>query len=496
MISGLNELKQEGIVNLEDRILQGTKRRIRPIMLTALTDVLGFLPMALSTSAGAEVQRPLSTLVIGGLLTATLLTLFILPILYHWVEKHSGTLGLNKKWAVATGVFIVCMVNPGSLEAQWQSDTIPEISLREAVNVAGENYPLLNLKILEIGKEEQRTTLDLGTTEIFTGGEEIDDKKGIYTLVGIGQKNIRIFGTTAKKQLREQRILLATSDYELSRLQVEKEVKQAWASAVLAKKQVRLYAELDSIFIDFTKEMKLKYEVEAISKLEYLSAKNQALRLNIKREQALNDYAIALERLNLWLASETFYSVPDEFEMDFGALDTTNLKIHPKMTLAKNRMEEANANYRAVKAHKLPKFNLQGGLQTVNGDNGFYSYQAGISVPFLSGDIKSQVKTAEINKQIAKWDASLTEREVTFEFNKAKVEFQKWESLWRFYKTQVVPLAKEQRKGALLAYREGAIDYTGFAQIMKEAIQSELDAQQALNNYLTSLFQIQYFQNN
>ena len=91
MISGLNELKEEGVTNLKDRIVEGTKRRIRPIMLTAFTDVLGFLPMAISSSAGAEVQRPLATVVIGGLLTSTLLTLFVLPILYHWVENKSFT---------------------------------------------------------------------------------------------------------------------------------------------------------------------------------------------------------------------------------------------------------------------------------------------------------------------------------------------------------------------------------------------------------------------
>ena len=70
MISGLNELKEEGVTNLKDRIIEGTKRRIRPIMLTAFTDILGFLPMAISASAGAEVQRPLATVVIGGLITS------------------------------------------------------------------------------------------------------------------------------------------------------------------------------------------------------------------------------------------------------------------------------------------------------------------------------------------------------------------------------------------------------------------------------------------
>ena len=80
-----------------NRIVEGTKRRIRPIMLTALTDVLGFLPMAISASAGAEVQRPLATVVIGGLITATLLTLIVLPVLFKiYDEKEEKKLKFKK----------------------------------------------------------------------------------------------------------------------------------------------------------------------------------------------------------------------------------------------------------------------------------------------------------------------------------------------------------------------------------------------------------------
>ena len=89
LISGWNELKEERVSALDDRILSGARRRIRPILLTALTDVLGFLPMAISTSAGAEVQQPLATVVIGGMISATLLTLFVLPVLYRWTENRN-----------------------------------------------------------------------------------------------------------------------------------------------------------------------------------------------------------------------------------------------------------------------------------------------------------------------------------------------------------------------------------------------------------------------
>lgn len=91
LVSAFNELKKEKSLSLKDVIVKGSIRRIRPILLTASTDILGFLPMAISSSAGAEVQRPLATVVVGGMLTATLLTLLILPILYKVVEKSSKT---------------------------------------------------------------------------------------------------------------------------------------------------------------------------------------------------------------------------------------------------------------------------------------------------------------------------------------------------------------------------------------------------------------------
>jgi len=87
LVDYFNELKAQGEKDLRQRVLRGTSQRLRPVLLTALTDILGFLPMAFSTSAGAEVQRPLATVVIGGLVTATLLTLVVLPLLYVTFEK-------------------------------------------------------------------------------------------------------------------------------------------------------------------------------------------------------------------------------------------------------------------------------------------------------------------------------------------------------------------------------------------------------------------------
>lgn len=72
---------------------EGAETRLRPVLMTALVTSLGFIPMAVATSAGAEVQRPLATVVIGGLVTSTLLTLLLLPALYRWFERPSGREG-------------------------------------------------------------------------------------------------------------------------------------------------------------------------------------------------------------------------------------------------------------------------------------------------------------------------------------------------------------------------------------------------------------------
>ncbi|HBP89237.1 MAG TPA: CusA/CzcA family heavy metal efflux RND transporter, partial [Nitrospiraceae bacterium] len=91
LMSYVLDLRKKGR-SAEEAAMEGAMIRVRPVLMTALVASLGFLPMALSSSAGAEVQRPLATVVIGGLVTSTALTLLVLPTLYVWEER------LRKTW--------------------------------------------------------------------------------------------------------------------------------------------------------------------------------------------------------------------------------------------------------------------------------------------------------------------------------------------------------------------------------------------------------------
>ena len=88
LVDHINELRKEHKGKLKDLIVDGASDRLRPVLMTALVASLGFIPMAFNTGPGSEVQRPLATVVIGGLITSTFLTLMVLPIIYYWMEKR------------------------------------------------------------------------------------------------------------------------------------------------------------------------------------------------------------------------------------------------------------------------------------------------------------------------------------------------------------------------------------------------------------------------
>jgi len=102
LVAEFVRLQESGMKNLMRIVLVGTKIRLRPVLMTACVASLGFLPMALSNGSGAEVQRPLATVVIGGLFSATLLTLFVLPILFILFESKNS---VRNEWRYFISLF-------------------------------------------------------------------------------------------------------------------------------------------------------------------------------------------------------------------------------------------------------------------------------------------------------------------------------------------------------------------------------------------------------
>ena len=506
LINRFNSLKEEGVTSIRDRIFTGTKERIRPIMLTATTDILGFMPMAFSASAGAEVQRPLATVVIGGMLTATLLTLVVLPVLYTLVEGRSDR---RKSLKAPNANVIIALIVCGGLvglpavanaqQQEQEKDSLSTITLEQARKRAVENYPKIQSARLEIESQQalKKTAWDLGNTQIFTGKEEVGNgSDGVYTQFGIQQQNIDVFGIASRLKLQKERVALAESALDLSVIELEREVSQAWAMVYATKNNYQVYEQLDSIFTDIERAARIRLETEATSKLEYLATSNQANQVQIQKEQAYRDYLSAMQRLNLWFANDTLFTVPD---VPTSQLDeplnyvADSLMNHPMLNVSKQRVDVADATIKERRSQFFPQLQGQYGRQQVDGQSGFYQYQIGIRIPLFFGPELGRTQSAKIQRDIAGQNLRQNQLELNAAYQEMKEQYLKWLYSWNYYRDEALPLAQEQRAGAILAYREGAIDYVTFLQNIRDAIRIEVDSWNAFGNYLNSRYQLEYY---
>lgn len=146
LISYFNQLREEGMTDLKEVVIQGGLARLRPVIMTASVASLGFLPMALSTTARAEVQKPLATVVIGGLITATLLTLLVLPVLYMLFNSP-----VSRKISPNAAILMLFLTVPALVQAQDQPEPA-QLSLEQAVEMALNNHPEVQNARLEVIK--------------------------------------------------------------------------------------------------------------------------------------------------------------------------------------------------------------------------------------------------------------------------------------------------------------------------------------------------------
>ncbi|MFI2744210.1 CusA/CzcA family heavy metal efflux RND transporter [Zhouia sp. PK063] len=505
LISKFNTLQQEGIVNIQERLLLGTQERLRPILLTALAAIMGFFPMAVSHGAGAAVQRPLATVVIGGLITATLLTLVIIPILYYFISNKatkSVMPNMNKPFMLVL-FFMALNTVTNKVQAQNKLNAYPTITVNEAVQKATDNYPAITIAKLQLQQQKvlQKTAWDMGTTTLFTGGEELPDtpnkNQGIYTTIGVQQQNIPIFNIGAKRHLLQEQQKLQSVNIDLQQLLLAQKVKQTWADTYIAKKRYHLYVTLDSLFSRFEKAVALQYETEAISKLSYITVLNQIRQITLEKQQTYSDYMRNIHQLNVYLVSDTIYTVHDSAEKDviYPIATSSGIDDHPLLAYYEQQLNVAHANRQVQHKKLLPKLNVQYARQQLAGENGYYNFQIGISIPLFFGSALGEVQSAAIQTKITKQALHKQQLQTNAHYAGLLQDYNKWLASWEFYTTQALPLAKEQQAGALLAYTEGSINYTTFLQSVKEAIAIQQQSLNTLHELLTVTYQLQYFLN-
>lgn len=492
LISYYNRLKEEGEEDITKRILKGSAARLRPVLATAAVASLGFLPMAFSTSAGAEVQKPLATVVIGGLVSSTLLTLFVLPVLYSlFYLKRKRKMKIN---TTATTILLLIFSFIG-FNANAQTQTL---TLQNALDLATKNYPTIQQASLQTQQQQALTgtATILDPFNINTGLGQIQSKVFDYN-VGVAQGFKLPNAYKAGKSLLQQNVTLAKSYEAVTKNELVRNVSNAYFNWLYSWQQYNLLLQTDSIFADYEKYANKKYQVGESNKLEKINATLQRKDLQIQLSKAKTEVAFYLTDLQKWMRSTEQYQAPIQYTAlpEINLSDSSLVNKHPVLQFLQQQVTAKELAEKAEKAKGLPSFNLGVNAQSLDKQTQFYYGSVGINIPIFKNGVKARTQAAKYETEIAKKELDKNQQEISTLFlQQNQLQQQNLQQL-KYYQTEGLPMAESIINAAQRSYKAGDIGYIEYIQNIKDAIKIKTDYLAAINNYNQSIIQLYYLLN-
>lgn len=498
LISGWNEIKNQEGLSLMDRIKTGSKRRIRPILLTALTDVFGFLPMAISSSAGAEIQQPLATVVIGGMITATFLTLFVLPILYQWMESRKVT--LRKSTALGT-IFVLFSLGVQAQTPRTVStlDEVISIGLQNNGNVVN---AAKQVEIQELGK---RSALNLGKTDF---GFQYGQYNSYHNDFAFEINQNITFPTVYSKQkhLAELRTESSQARLEVTKNELKREIKIAWYQLAYLQEKRTLLKYQSSLFKKFARAASIRYELEATNYLEKATAESKSLASDNDLQMLDSDITIQEQQLRLLINDTTgiHFEPKENEERAFAKItDANQMNQNPLWLYSVQQIEIAQAEKEVEVAKTLPDISIGYFNQSMTGtilQNGdvsprssrFSGIQAGIAIPIFYGSNKANVQAKDIKWQMVKTESAYYQNVLQGEYQKQLQRVLKYKKSLQFYQTSALNQADLIIDSATKSYVNGAIGYLEYFQGLSQGIGLKMDYLETLNEYNQSIINLEY----
>ncbi len=500
LIAEFNRLEKEGIDDITERVFKGLHTRLRPVIMTAAVASLGFLPMALSNSAGAEVQKPLATVVIGGLISSTILTLVVLPVFYVVFSSGMFKMMFRKKKIKALTVMLL-MLGGIAIHGNVTAQTVPSISLDDAVKMALENNPSLHLSkySLDVQKTMKAASWDLPRTEFGSEYGRINSytKDNSFTI-----SQSFAFPTVYANQEKLASAMVRSSEQELDgiRLDVATQVKQLYWQLVCLLEKKNLLNYQDSLYSGFLNAAELRARTGETNRLEMITSRSQSLEVKNQIQQLDADIGIALRKMQTLLnAPKPFY--PSSVVSDFREMtlppDSVVLSGNPKLRLIRQDAEVAMLGKKLEKSKALPEFSIgmfsqtMQGTQEVNaiprtfgpGDR-FNGLQAGVSIPVWFRPYAARTKAAAIRQEQAQATVDVSSRELLAEYHSMLDELEKYRSSVRFYQEQALPEAGYIIRQAGLSYKAGEMDYLDYVQSLSRALSIRQNYLDTLGNYI------------
>jgi cobalt-zinc-cadmium resistance protein CzcA len=468
MIAYFNKLEKEGMQDVRERIIVGTSARLRPILMTALVASLGFIPMAISTGAGAEVQKPLATVVIGGLISSTLLTLIVLPLLYSIFNKKSN---FKMTTHIKATIFLLSIIIP-SVSFSQTAD------IQRYIDIGVKTNSDIEASRLNVEREEAglKKSVNIPKPQLFLEYEGI--KGGLENFesrkIGISQELEFPSVYFMRSDVQSVQIEIARAELQIKINSVTAEIKKAYYTLMLNNTLIQLAKDNVKIADEFLLTAERKLDAGFVTSLDVLNAKVNKTRAENELKNIENDYKKSLTDFQLLINVNTV-----EIE---GSIDTTllsyNIKLddiissamqnNPEIALIKLKKEKAENKISLAKSLLLPNLSLKYYNQKLGTESGYYGFEIGVGIPvwfFLENS--GEISEANVEKKITQSEEDFAVRKLQSDVRTAYDDFLNSKRQSDFISRDVLNEAKQILDATKRSYDEGTATYTDFLQAQK-----------------------------
>ncbi len=497
LLAEFNRIKAEGETDINQIVLKGTKHRLRPVLMTAFVASLGFLPMALSNGAGAEVQRPLATVVIGGLLLATFLTLFVLPILYILFEKIG-----SKKLKIGNATIFVIIIVFSMFTFNNANAQLP-INLQSAIDTALKNNLTVKNEVLnaEFQKKLKSSAFDIPQTN-FTG--EYGQINSFYNDTKFGVSQSISFPSVYGKQksLLNETYKNGLLNLAAKEAEVKRQVCEVFYLLIYFSEKEKVLLNSDSVFASFLEKANLRFIKGETNVLEKATAETQRGQIAIQLNQLRSDMEIMQLQFQLLLNTQTAYTPSTENPKIIytGIIDTLGISNHPQLMVLQQQIQISLANTRLQKSKLFPDLSFGYNNQSIRGtgaDNGLYergyrfnSVHFGIGVPLFFGSQKGKIYSSKKLELIAENNYQIGLQTMKAEYVNVLRNYQTHLQTVKYYESIALQNANTITKAAKQQFSNGDINYLEWTMLINNAtaIQSSyIDAVKELNQVIIQL---------
>ena len=448
-------------------IFQGCRHLLRPVFLTGLVASLGFVPMAVAQSAGAEVQRPLATVVIGGLMVSTVLTLMVIPAFYRVVNASDVWL---RKWRRRKSAANVLPLTLFLLALSFATvgtaqPVVRRVSLDEAVAEAVANSPRLKRADSDVARQRaaRGEVWDGGSLQVgYSWGQLNGEPRHDYEW-SVEQSLGSLLTPFYQHALVRTRVTGSRFQRELVRKEVVAEVKRAWMECLAATEVCRLAQAQDSLAIRLKETAALRYQQGDINQLEYRMMATLATDLHTQALQAAEEVTLARRRL-AWAAYADGSLAPADSALALAETPASSLLSPIHLGLFAAQAQEKRDLLKVEKSRFFPELSVGYAVQKIAPLKGLDSWTVGVSFPLLFFPQHSRVRQARHEARMAEWEAEDNRLQLRNRVDDLRGRLAKQRKTVDYYLTAALPEADELQRNALMLYEASE---TGMAELLQ-----------------------------